>query len=41
MAVYAPLFAPYISGRRDCMRPEIERTVEDIKQATALLRRHL
>jgi hypothetical protein len=41
MAVYVHAFAPYISGRRECMRPEIERTIEDIKQATALLRRHL
>jgi sulfite reductase alpha subunit-like flavoprotein len=33
--------AAYISGRREHMRPEIQRTVEDIQQAIALLRRHL
>jgi hypothetical protein len=31
----------YISARRRIIRAEIERTVEEIKQAVALLRRHL
>ena len=35
--VYEPPPGPYITA----MRPEITRTVEDIQQAIALLRRHL
>jgi hypothetical protein len=30
-----------MSGRRVIMRPEVQRTVEEIQQAIALLRRHL
>jgi hypothetical protein len=30
-----------MSGRRFIMRPEVQRTVEEIQQAIALLRRHL
>jgi len=42
MRVYEGLFGPYMTatGERR-MRPEITRTVEDIQQAIALLRRHL
>jgi hypothetical protein len=36
-ALYARTGAPYIR----LMRPETERSIEDIQQALALLRRHL
>jgi hypothetical protein len=36
-ALYAQASAPYIP----LMRPETERSIEDIQQAIALLRRHL
>ena len=39
--LYEPAHAAYMTRRRIPMRPEIERTVEDIQQAIALLRRHL
>jgi hypothetical protein len=39
--VYETPPAPYISRPENRMRPEIARTVEDIQQAIALLRRHL
>jgi len=39
--VYEPRRRPYMSRPENQMRPEISRTVEDIQQAIALLRRHL
>jgi len=43
-ALYAAIPRPYISARsvqEISMRPEIQRTADEIKQAIDLLRRHL